>query len=73
MTKLLEQALLEVRKLPPSEQDAAAVALLDYLSDMRSYQLTDEQRAEIHRRVTDPNPVLLSYDEVRKRLGLSGS
>ena len=62
-----------MRKLPPSEQDAAAVALLEYVCDMQTYQLTEEQRAEIHRRVTDPNQVLLSYDEVRKRLGLLGS
>ena len=32
MTNLLEQALTEVRKLPPSEQDAVAAILLQELA-----------------------------------------
>ncbi len=33
MTDLLEQALAEVQKLPPAEQDAIAAIILDELAD----------------------------------------
>ncbi len=32
MTRLLERALREIERLPASEQDAAACALMDYLA-----------------------------------------
>jgi hypothetical protein len=38
MTKLLEQALTEVKKLPELEQDAIASLILDELSDERRWQ-----------------------------------
>ena len=38
MTKLLEQALTEVKKLPEPEQDAIASLILDELSDERRWQ-----------------------------------
>ena len=47
MSKLLEQALIEVRKLPPSEQDGAAGALIDYLANRHDTLLTGEQLAEV--------------------------
>jgi hypothetical protein len=72
MSKLLEEALIQVRKLPPSEQDGAAGALIDYLSRRRDSLLTDEQRAEVRRRLADPNRVLVPADEVWKRLGIAG-
>jgi len=70
MSKLLEQALVEVKKLPASEQDGAAGALIDYLARRQNSLLTDEQRAEVRRRLADPNRVLVAADEVWKRLGL---
>lgn len=33
MTALLEQALAEIQKLPPAEQDAIAALILDELAD----------------------------------------
>jgi hypothetical protein len=50
MTKLLEQALREVEKLPAGEQDAAAGALMDYLAHRHDLLLTDAQIAEVRRR-----------------------
>jgi len=50
MTKLLEQALREIERLPEGEQNAAAGALLDYLKHMRDVQLTDAQVEEVRRR-----------------------
>ncbi len=37
MTKMLEQALSEVKKLPESEQDAIALLILDELADERRW------------------------------------
>ena len=70
MSKILEQALIEVKKLPASEQDAAAGALIDYLARRQDSLLSDEQRAEVRRRLADPNRVLIHAEEVWKRLGL---
>ena len=70
MSKLLEQALVEVKKLPASEQDAAAGALIEYLARRQNSGLTDEQRAEVRRRLADPNRVLVPAEEVWKRLGV---
>jgi hypothetical protein len=50
MTKLLEEAINELRNLPEDEQDAAADALFAYISsDERQYQLTSHQIAEVRR------------------------
>jgi hypothetical protein len=50
MSKLLEQAINELRNLPEDEQDAAADALFAYIaSDEREYQLRPDQIAEVHR------------------------
>jgi hypothetical protein len=73
MTKLLEQALREVEQLPESEQDAAAGALLDYLSHRGEMRLTDEQLDEVRRRRVDPNRRLVSHDEARERIRLLGA
>ena len=50
MTRLLEEAINELRNLPEEEQDAAADALFAYItSDQRQYQLRPDQVAEVHR------------------------
>jgi hypothetical protein len=69
MTKLLEQALREIERLSPDDQDAAAGALLDYVKHMRDVRLTDAQVAEVRRRRTDPTRKLVSHDEARERIG----
>ena len=66
MTKLLEEALRQVEQLPERDQDAAAGALLDV-------QLTDDQVAEVRRRMADPNRKLLSLAEARERIERLGS
>ncbi|MDE2376714.1 hypothetical protein [Bradyrhizobium sp.] len=68
MTKLLEEAIRQVERLPEGEQNAAAGALLDYVKHMHEIRLTDEQVAEVRRRIADPNRKLLSLAEVRTRL-----
>lgn len=66
MTKLFRQTVEEVEKLPDSEQDAAAGALLDYLHHMRGLSLTDEQAAEVRRRLAEPR-VGVPLRDVRAR------
>ena len=48
MTKLLEEAIDQLRELPEEEQDAAADALFAYISsDQRQYALRPEQIEEV--------------------------
>ena len=51
MTKLLDEAIAEIRKLPDAEQDRAAALLLalahEQDDDAASYGLTPEQVAQI--------------------------
>jgi hypothetical protein len=50
MTKLLEEAIEELRNLPEDEQDAAADVLFAYISsDDRQYHLGPHQAAEVQR------------------------
>ncbi len=72
MTKLLEQALRAVERLPDSEQDAAGAALMDYLAHRDESRLSDAQFAEVQRRRSDPDRKLVSHSEARERLGRLG-
>ena len=63
MSKLLEETIAEVRKLPPSEQDAAAGVLIEYLASRRNTLLTDGQLAEVRRRRADPNQEIVSHGD----------
>jgi hypothetical protein len=48
MTKLLEEAIAKVRRLPDREQDVAAKLLLAFANpEAAEYQLSDEQLAEV--------------------------
>ena len=73
MTKLLRDTLRQVEQLSDSEQDAAAVAMLDYLAHRRELHVSDEQLAEIRRRRADPDRKLVSHDEARARIGRLGA
>lgn len=73
MTELLDQTIREIERLPASEQDAAAGALLDYLEHRKNTRLTDEQLAEVRRRRADPDRQLLSLEEARERIRRLGA
>jgi hypothetical protein len=73
MTKLLRDAISQVEKLPDGEQDAAAVAMLDYLAHRQSLGVSDEDLAEIRCRRADPDRKLVSHDEARARIGRLGA
>jgi hypothetical protein len=66
MSKLLEDTVSEIKKLPAPEQDAAAGLLIDYLANKRPSLMSDEQLAEVRRRVADPNQELVSFDDAKE-------
>lgn len=69
MSNLIEDAVKVLRELPDDVQEAAARAIIDYgASYDDDLQLSDEQVAEVERRIAEPNRALLSLNEVRKRL-----
>jgi len=71
MSKEQVKAILErVLTWPEQRQeDAAKVLMLMEASDQSVYQLTDEQVAEVDRRLADPNPRRLTLEEFKERLG----
>lgn len=71
MTKLLQKTIAEIERLPDSEQDAAAGALMDYLDHMRGLRLTEEQAAEVRKRLSRPGDAI-SLAEARQRLQRAG-
>jgi len=73
MTKLLRDAISQVENLPDGEQDAAAVAMLDYLAHRHDLRVSDEDIAEIRRRRADPDRKLVSHDEARARIKRLGA
>ena len=67
MTKLQEEAVKVLRELPDDRQ-AAARAIIDYGADDDEIQLSDEQVAEIERRITSPKRKFISLGELDKRI-----
>lgn len=73
MTRLLRETLKQIEQLPDNEQDAAAAAMLDYLTHRRELRVSDEQLAEIRRRRADPDRKLVAQDEARERIKRLGA
>jgi putative addiction module component (TIGR02574 family) len=67
MTKF-ERAIAELKKLPPDQQEAWAAMILQNLEHQTRYALTDEQVAEVKRRLADKNAPTLTLEEARQRL-----
>jgi hypothetical protein len=69
MTKLVEDAVKVLRELPDDMQAAAARAIMEYgASQDDDMWLSDDQVAEVERRMADPNRQFLSLSQVRDRL-----
>ena len=69
MSKFIEDAVKVLRGLPDDMQAAAARAIMDYgAGHDDDVQLSDDQVAEVERRMADPNRQFLSLSEVRNRL-----
>jgi hypothetical protein len=69
MTKDQIKAVLDrVLTWPPERQaDVAQVVTLMEEQDKSTVRLSDEQMAEVRRRLADPNPKFLTLEEVRER------
>jgi hypothetical protein len=69
MTKEQVKAVLDrVLSWPPERQEEAARVLTRMEEqDASPDQLTDEQLAEVKRRLADPTPKFLTLEEVRER------
>ena len=72
MTKDQVKAVLDrVLTWPSKRQEDAARVLTEMEGqDISSYHLTDEQVAEVKRRLADLNPKFLTLEEVRDRFAL---
>ncbi len=70
MTKEQLKALLDrVLTSPESrQQDAAEILLLIEQQDHSELRLTEEQAAEVRRRLAEPNPEYLTLEEFRERI-----
>jgi hypothetical protein len=55
------------------QEDAAKMLMLMESTDQSVFRLTDEQVAEVRRRMTDPDRKLLSPTEARERILRLGS
>jgi putative addiction module component (TIGR02574 family) len=67
MTKL-ERAIAELQKLPPEMQEDWAAMILSQLEQQERYTLTDEQLAELERRMADKDAETLTLDEFREQV-----
>jgi hypothetical protein len=69
MTKdQVKEILDRVLAWPPQRQQEAALMLTEMeKQDAKPYRLSDEQIAEVTRRLTDPNPKFLTLEEIRER------
>jgi hypothetical protein len=67
MNSKVQEAVAELSKLSEAEQEVAAEAILDFARADR-LEITDEQAAEVQRRLRDPNPKFLTLAEVRALL-----
>jgi hypothetical protein len=70
MSKEHVKAVLDRVMTWPAErqEDAAKILMLMEAQDESAYRLTDEQVAEVQRRIADPNRRLLSLEEFNERL-----
>jgi hypothetical protein len=70
MAQLLDQALERLRELPQTDQDRAAAELMNFVNhiDTPQIQLSDEQVAEVERRLAKKNPRMLTMAELDTHL-----
>ena len=69
MTKQqVKEVLDRVLTWPPERQETAVRVLTEMeQQDSSDLRLTDEQVAEVKRRLADPNPKFVTLEEVRER------
>ncbi|MGE0457521.1 MAG: hypothetical protein AB7O56_04890 [Bauldia sp.] len=74
MNTKLQEMLERVKTWPQERQEDAARILSEVEEqDDRSPQISDDQAAEVERRLRDPDPQFLSLAEVRARFARRGA
>jgi hypothetical protein len=68
MSKLLEEAIAQVRELPEAAQETVAVEMMRYAATASEPHLSEEQVAEVRRRRAERNPATLTLEELDERL-----
>ena len=73
MSNTLKKVIERVQTWPEDRQEQAAQVLLEMEAQEQSpFRLTDEQAAEVQRRLADPEPRFLTLAELRARLARLG-
>jgi hypothetical protein len=74
MSQLLDQAVERLRELPETNQDLAAVELMNFINqfDRPQIQLSDDDLSELDRRLAKKNPKTLTMEELDARLQRRG-
>jgi hypothetical protein len=69
MTRDQVKAILDPVLTWPAERQADVARVVELMEeqDASSHHLTDEQVAEVERRLAEPNPKFLAFEEVRER------
>ena len=68
MIKLLQDAIEVLKEMPEERQETVARAIINYGTEDDDLQLTNEQVAEIERRMANPHRKFISLQELDKRL-----
>ncbi|HEY4125058.1 MAG TPA: addiction module protein [Rhizomicrobium sp.] len=64
----VDDAWMVLRKLPQPEQERIAEAILDYAARADDFGLTDEQAAEVERRLAEIDGGSVTLSEARARM-----
>ncbi len=65
MSKILEKAFEQVKRLPTTRQDEFGEMIIDAVAQAQSEtQLTPDQQEEVRRRMSDPHPIIASDEQV---------
>ncbi len=69
----LDEAFQALKQLPLDEQERAADLMLAFAAQQCDFQLSDEQVAEIERRMREETPKTFTVDEVRQHFRNRGT
>jgi putative addiction module component (TIGR02574 family) len=69
----IDEAWQILKNLPVAEQERMAEAILDFAAQQDRFHLTDEQVAEVRRRVQDKDAETMTLEEFRTRVRKLGA
>jgi hypothetical protein len=67
MSRVVDDAIRMLREMPENVQEATARAIIEYNAGYDDLALSDNQVAEVERRIADPDRNLLSLADVLHR------